>query len=100
MQKEKKLWSWRIVGGLIALVIVSGIVMLNVFFSSGNVERDDRSQINFLDSETEVIVTLNDKTCHIPGCVKIEMNNGSTERLKYGIALGRGYAICPLCIGD
>lgn len=100
LNEDKKLYFWRILGVFFVLIIILVLWIVISFFSSEYTTREGMPDTNILDPGFEVVVTLSDNICHIPGCLKINANDGNTEKMKFGKALGRGIRACPLCVGD
>lgn len=95
-KREVNYWWWvapRVAIGIIFLIL---LLVFNVFdfVCDSSTQRLGSGE---LDPAAIVIVTLDDNTCHLPDCPEIK---GTTEKMKYGIAAGKGIIPCSVCIRE
>ena len=96
LSKKVNVWIWLLVRIVISIVIIVLLSVFHIFdfFCASSVPRLSNCE---LDPNAKVIVTLNDNTGHIPGCVEITV---PTETMRYGAAIGDGIKPCQVCINE
>lgn len=98
MNLSKPINYWLFFAGrIIAGILVLGFLFIFNVFDFFCAPSTPRLSTGELAPNAVVTVTLDDNACHIPGCIEIK---GTTETMKYSVAIGKGIKPCPVCINE
>ena len=104
----EKVLGWVI--GVIILSVLGFLVYRFVYAPDSIVQRKNEDfkreadkkivqmvKTHEMSPSTRVLVSLEQRKFHMKGCTDID---GSTEKMKYSIALGKDYEPCDICIDE